>query len=194
MMVLGSAVMKEEDLWGAIISIMWSERTIYIYIPRTCYIDCIYHLQYSSLCKINGVLTLLRAPGVGILTCRCQIPCVSPYGHGVVGMSWIGTLLISSCITIIYYCILNWIIAMCISGLYLITMTYKTSASCIAREQCQLYYNPCLGLGTLVHFFCACKDDWASFLKALRSLMTSSHIVNLFLHFKCTCMEKSCYI
>ena len=38
---------------------MRSEITIFI--PRTCYIDCIYHLQYSSLCKINGVLTLGNA-------------------------------------------------------------------------------------------------------------------------------------
>ena len=60
---------------------------------------CSYHLKYSLLCKFNGVLTLGMPPGVGILTCHRQIPCVSPLnphaqvpGRGVVGMSWIGSL------------------------------------------------------------------------------------------------------
>ena len=38
------------------------KRNDYIY-PQD--IDCIYHLQYSSLCKINGVLTLGYAPRSG---------------------------------------------------------------------------------------------------------------------------------
>ena len=36
----------------------------YIY-PQYMLIDCIYHLQYSSLCKINGVLTLGNVSGSG---------------------------------------------------------------------------------------------------------------------------------
>ena len=79
-----------------------------MFIPRTCYIDCIYRLQYSSLCKINGVLTLGNVPRSGDFDVPLSNPlCFSSQPvHGVVGMSWIGTLLISSCITIkflIYY-------------------------------------------------------------------------------------------
>ena len=36
-----------------------------IFIPSTCYIDCICRLQYSSLCKINGVLTFGNVPRSG---------------------------------------------------------------------------------------------------------------------------------
>ena len=72
-----------------------------MFIPRTCYIDCIYRLQYSSLCKINGVLRLGMPPGVGVLTCRRQIPCVSPLNLGVDVVD-IGALLISSCITVTF--------------------------------------------------------------------------------------------
>ena len=67
---------------------------------------------------------------------------------GVVGMSWIGALLISSCITVTFIkggmLLHTKIIAKCISEIYLlITMIYKLSAyhfrSCIAaREQCHL--------------------------------------------------------
>ena len=74
-----------------------------MFIPRTCYIDCIYRLQYSSYCKINGVLTLGMPPGVGVLTCRRQIPVfLHSTWRGVVGMLWIGALLISSCITVTF--------------------------------------------------------------------------------------------
>ena len=145
----GSAVMKEEDLWGDIINFMWSK--IIMFIPRTCYIDCIYRLQYSSWCKINGVLTLGMPPGVGVLTCRRQISCVSP-----LNLAWDSGDVLDRCFThkFLYYChiykkvecscILNWIIAKCISEIYLlITMIYKISAyhfrPCIAaREQCHV--------------------------------------------------------
>ena len=125
-------------------------------------------------------------PGVGVLTCRRQIPCVSPlnlaWGSGDVVDGCSTHKFLYYCKKVECYCILNWIIAKCISEIYLlITMIYKISAyhfrPCIAaREQCQLsiILKSCLGT-------CACKEDWASFLKALRSLIGSSHIVNLFL-------------
>ena len=137
-----------------------------MFIPRTCYIDCIYRLQYSSLCKINGVLTLGMPPGVGVLTCHRQIACVSPlnlaWGSGDVVDR---CLLISSCITVTFirmllHTKLNNSQTKCISEIYLlITMIYKISAyhfrPCIAaREQCQLsiVLKSCLGT-------CACKED-----------------------------------
>ena len=75
-----------------------------MFIPRTCYIDCIYRLQYSSLCKINGVLTLGMPPRSGSFDMPSSNPlCFSTQpGRGVVGMSWIGALLISSCITVTF--------------------------------------------------------------------------------------------
>ena len=74
---------------------------------------------------------------------------------GVVGMSWIGALLISSCITVTK---LN-NSQMYFRAILLITMIYKISAyhfrPCIAaREQCQLSIVLKLCLGT-----CACKED-----------------------------------
>ena len=96
-------------------------------------------------------------------------PCFSTQpGRGVEGMSWMGALLISSCITIalkksgIYYCILI-IIAKYISGKYLlITMIYKTSAyhfrSCIARELQGNNVNCTEIMSGYLHFFCACKE------------------------------------
>ena len=75
----------------------------YIY-PSTCYIDCICRLQYSSLCKINGVLTLGNVPRSGDFDMPLSNHlCFSTQPtHGVVGMLWIGTLLIGSCITIAF--------------------------------------------------------------------------------------------
>ena len=76
------------------------KRNNYIY-PQDMF-DCINRLQYSSLCKINGVLTLSNSPRSGDFDMPLSnLPCFSTQpGHGVVGMSWIGTLLISPCITI----------------------------------------------------------------------------------------------
>ena len=77
---------------------------ITIYIPSTCYIDCICRLQYSSLCKINGVLTLGNVPSSGDFDMPLSNRlCFSTQPtHVVVGMLWIGTLLIGSCITIAF--------------------------------------------------------------------------------------------
>ena len=73
MMVLGGAVMKEE-------------------IPSTCYIDCICRLQYSSLRKINGVLTLGNVPRSGAFDMPLSNRlCFSINLHMVVRMLWIGT-------------------------------------------------------------------------------------------------------
>ena len=57
------AVMKEEDLLRGYYQFHVKHNNIFI--PSTCYIDCIYRLQYSSLCKINGVLTLGNVPRSG---------------------------------------------------------------------------------------------------------------------------------
>ena len=69
-----------------------------------CYNDCICRLQYSSLCKINGVLTLGNVPRSGDFDMPLSNRlCFSTQStHGVVGMLWIGTLLIGSCITIAF--------------------------------------------------------------------------------------------
>ena len=108
----------------------------------------VYRLQSSLLCKINGVLTLGMPPRVGILTCRRQIPCVSPLNLGrgsrdVVDRCFTHKFLYYSRTLMLLHTKLN--NSKCISGIYLlITMIYKTSAyyfrSCIAaKEQCQLY-------------------------------------------------------
>ena len=76
MMVLGGAVMKE-PLRGYYQFHVKQNNCIY---PQNM---CIYRLQYSLLCKINRVLTLGVPPGVGILTCHHQIPCVSQLNLGV---------------------------------------------------------------------------------------------------------------
>ena len=109
-------------------------------------------------------------------------------GHEVVGMSWIGALLISSCITLallICYCILNWIIANVFQGYtYWLPWSIKQvpiTSGHVLRQGNNVNCTKIMS-GYLVRFFCACKDDWASFLKALRSLIASSHVVNLFLH------------
>ena len=72
-------------------------------IPSTCYIDCICRLQYSSLRKINGVLTLGNVPRSGAFDMTLSnCLCFSINLHMVVRMLWIGTLLIGSCITIAF--------------------------------------------------------------------------------------------
>ena len=63
-----------------------------------CYIDCICRFQYSSLCKINGVLTLGNVPRSGDFDMPLSNRlCFSTQPtHRVVGMLWIGPLLIGS--------------------------------------------------------------------------------------------------
>ena len=73
----------------------------YIYPQYMLYLDYICRLQYSSLCKINGVGNVPRSGDFDMPLSNRLCFSTQP-GRGVVGMLWIGTLLISSCITIAF--------------------------------------------------------------------------------------------
>ena len=87
-------------------------------------------------------------------------------GRGVVGMSWIGTLLISSCITIAF---LNMLLHTKLnnSQMYFRDIPIDYHDLCNKCLSLQVMYC-CKGtmsivlkscLGTLVSFFCTCKED-----------------------------------
>ena len=118
-------------------------------------------------------------PGVGVLTCHHQIPCVSP-----LNLAWGSGDVVDRCFThkFLYYCHIYKkvecyciLIAKCISEIYLlITMIYKISA---------YHFRPCIAKGTMSIVNCTKINIWVPVLaKKIEPAFEGIEIINLTLH------------